>query len=355
MRALVRESMEDGAVGLSSGLEYSPDGFASIDEVVALAEVAAEFGGVYSTHMRSEDSALEEAVDEAIEIGRRSGATLIMTHLKAAGRPNWSKLERVLEKAERARAEGQSVWADRYPYLAYSTGLSFFFPGWAHEGGALGERAADAEQRRAMRVETEAKVETNGGWETLMLVGGLDKAHAGLLGQHLHAAADARGVAPYELACELVSSESSAVLVGFGMDSDNTARILSLPWCAVASDGSAEPAAADVLGHPRSFGTFPRVLREYVRERRLLSLEEAVAKMTSLPAKLMGFEDRGRVATGMIADLVVFDPQTVTDRATYLEPRLYSEGIEWVFVGGVPTLGRGRVLGRRGGQVVRRG
>ena len=354
MRELVRQSLSDGAVGLSSGLEYSPDGFASTDEVVALAEVAAEFGAVYATHVRNEDSEVLRAAEEAIEIARRAGCPLLLTHLKAAGAPNWPQLEQIIERAEAAREAGVEVWADRYPYLAYSTGLSFFFPPWAHADGELASRAGDPAQREAMRAETEAKVEANGGWESLELVGGLEPAFAELLGTRLDAAARELGREPYSLACELIAGGSPPSFVGYGMSAENTARVLSLPWCMVASDGSAESAGARPMSHPRSFGSFPRVLRQYVREEGLLTLEQAVHKMTALPAQVMGFPDRGRVAVGAHADLVVFDPARITDHATYLEPRRYAEGVEWMFVAGELVIGRERRLPARPGRIVLR-
>ena len=354
MREIVRQSMHDGAVGLSSGLEYSPDGFATTEEVVALAEVGAEFGAVYATHVRNEDSEVLRAAEEAIEIARRAGCPLLLTHLKAAGEPNWPQLEQIVERVEAARAAGVEVWADRYPYLAYSTGLDLFFPGWSHADGQLGARAADASQRAAMRAETEEKVRANGGWESLQLVGDLAPAFADLLGSRLPEAADERATTPYELACDLIASESPPALVGYGMSASNLERVLRLPWCMIASDGAGEPAGARPMSHPRSFGTFPRVLGTYVREQGLLGLEEAVHKMTALPARVMGFPDRGKLVVGARADLTLFDPERIRDRATYLEPRRYAEGVEWVFVSGQPVLARGALTEARPGRVVLR-
>jgi N-acyl-D-amino-acid deacylase len=352
MKDLVREGMEQGAVGLSSGLEYNPAGFAETDEIIALAKVAAEFGGVYGTHVRNEDQFVIEAVEEAIEICRKSGARLLLTHLKVAGTPNWDKFERILEMIEQARDEGLDVSADRYPYLAWSTGLSIFFPGWSKEGGTFRDRLKDSDTRDRMKEETITNIVANGGWGTLMLTGGLGESFRNLMGKRIDEAAEEAGLDPYEFTCELLT-ENNVSIVGFGMSDENTDRIVSLPYCMISSDGSAMTARPNALGHPRSFGSFPRAIRQYVFEKRLMSLHELIRKMTSLPSDTMNIADRGRIKTGKIADLVVFRPEAFKDRATYLKPQQYSEGVDHLLCNGTFVIKNGTLTGQRPGQIVR--
>jgi len=352
MGDLVREALEQGAMGLSSGLEYFPGNVAATEELIALAKVAAKFDRPYVTHIRNEDSALLEAVDEAIAIARASGASLLLSHLKVGGRPNWHKLDAVLARIEAARAAGLEVRADCYPYEAWSTSLATNFPAWAKEGGRFVARLQDAAERARMRAATEESVAANGGWGVLMLGNGLARADLDLQGKRLDAAAAERGVEPFALACDLLTRGSVSIL-GFGIDEAQMDRILAMPWCMVASDGSAVPAAGRT-GHPRSFGTFPRVIRRHVREQKVLSLEEAVRKMTSLPAAALRRTDRGVLAEGLLANVVVFHAEQFTDKATYLEPQRYAEGVRYLLVngslavdGGAPTAARaGRVIGR---------
>jgi len=351
MQDLVRQGMEQGAVGLSSGLEYNPAGFAETDEVIALAKVAAEFGGVYGTHVRNEDLLVIESVEEAIEICRKSGATLLLTHLKVAGEPNWDKIERVLELIEQARDEGLDVVADRYPYLAWSTGLSIFFPGWSKEGGTFRDRVKDPDTRVRMKEETVTNVVANGGWGALMLTGGLGESFQHLMGKRIDEVAEEAGQDPYDFTCDLLA-ENNVRIVGFGMSDENTDRIVSLPYCMIASDGSALTARPDALGHPRSFGCFPRAVRQYVFEKQLMPLHELIRKMTSLPADTMNIPDRGRIEVGKIADLVVFRPEDFQDRATYVKPQQYSEGVDHLLCNGKFVIKNGKLTGQRPGQIV---
>ncbi len=352
MQDLVRAALEQGALGLSSGLEYFPGNTATTDELVALCMVAARFDRPYVTHVRNEDDHVVEAVAEAIEIARRSGAPLLLSHLKVGGPRNWHRLDAVLACIEAARAAGLEVRADCYPYDAWSTSLATNFPAWAKEGGGFVARLQDPAARQRMRAETEAAVAANGGWGILMLGSGLARADLELQGQRLDAAAAARGLEPYELACDLLTRGNVSAL-GFGIDAAQMDRILAQPWCMVASDGSAVPAAGR-SGHPRSFGTFPRVIRRHVREQRLLSLEAAVHKMTALPARALRLRDHGTLAAGQLASVVVFDREAFTDHATWFEPQRYAAGVRYLLVrgalavdGGTQTDVRaGRVLGR---------
>ncbi len=353
MQDLVRGAMAQGAAGLSSGLEYNPAGFAKTEEVIALAKAVAEFGGVYGTHIRNEDDTVVESVDEAIRIAEESGATLLLTHLKVSGKPNWHKLDIIFEKIAAAQARGVNVTADRYPYLAWSTGLAFFYPGWSQEDGNFRKNLADPAQRARMRAETVAKVEANGGWETVMLVGGLNAKDRSHMGKRMDELAESEGGDPYDIACDLLA-RGNVVIVGFGMSESNTARIIKQPYCMIASDGAAMAARPGALGHPRSFGSFPRAIRMYVREQRLMPLEEMIRKMTSLPADTFRFRDRGRLVRGAHADIAVFDFDRLTDRATYLEPHQYAEGMRHVLVAGESVLKDGALTDARPGRAVAR-
>ncbi|MBM4063937.1 MAG: amidohydrolase family protein, partial [Planctomycetes bacterium] len=262
----------------------------------------------------------------------RSGAPLLISHLKVGGKPNWHKIDALLQRIDRARAEGLELRCDCYPYEAWSTGLAANFPGWAKEGGRFVARLRDPAERARMRAETEQAVAANGGWGVLMLGGGLGAADRDLRGRRLDEAASARGVEPFELACDLLTRGAVSIL-GFGIREADMDRILAQPWCLVASDGGAV-APSGRGGHPRSFGTFPRVLRRLVREQRRLSLEEAVRRMTSLPAETLRLRDRGLVAPGKVANVVLFDAARFTDRATYLEPQRCAEGVVHLVVNG---------------------
>lgn len=350
MQALIREALAQGAMGLSSGLEYFPGNSAATDEVVALAKVAAEFDRPYVTHIRNEDDHLVEAIDEAIEIARRSGASLLISHLKVGGAPNWHKLDTVLAHIDAACAAGLEVRCDCYPYEAWSTSLSTNFPAWAKDGGKFVARLQDPAERARMQQETEQTVAAIGGWGVLMLGNGLARADLDLLGKRLDAAAKERGVAPFTLACDLLTRGSPSTL-GFGISEPQMDRILTMPWCLVASDGSALPASGRT-GHPRSFGTFPRVIRRHVREQRLLTLEQAVHKMTAMPAAALRQPDRGTVAEGQLANVVVFDEQRFTDRATYLEPQRYAEGVQFLLVSGQLAVDAGQQTEVRAGRVI---
>lgn len=352
MQELCAEAFAQGALGLSSGLEYFPGNMAATDELVALCEVAARFDRPYVTHIRNEDDKVLAAVDEAVAIARRSGASLLISHLKIGGSPNWPQLDRVLASIEAARQEGLSVHADAYPYEAWSTSLATNFPGWAKEGGQFVARLKDPAERARMRQETEHAVAANGGWGTLMLASGLAQADQALLGQRLDEVARERGQEPFEVACDLLTRGSVSIL-GFGIATADMDRILTQPWCLIASDGSGLTASGRT-GHPRSFGAFPRAYRRYVRELGTMSLETFVHKATALPARVLGLADRGVLAEGRLASVVVFDPERFTDRATWLEPQRYAEGVRYLLVNGALAVDDGMPTDAMGGRVLQR-
>jgi N-acyl-D-amino-acid deacylase len=272
--------------------------------------------------------------------------------MKVGGKPNWWKIDALIEMVEAARSEGLEVRCDRYPYEAWSTNLGINFPGWSKEGGQFQQRLRDVELRERMRAETLHNVESNGGWGVLMVSGGVSGADRDLIGQRIDAIAEHRGVDPFELSCDLLS-RSSVSIIGFGMSDENTERIISLPYCMIGSDGSALPTSDEPGGHPRSFGTFPRAIRRFVHERKLVALEEMIRKMTSLPAETFDLKNRGTLQAGMIADIVVFDPDRMVDRATYIEPRKYAEGVAYLLVNGELAIEQGQITDRSEGRVVR--
>ncbi len=343
MQRLLADAMEDGAWGLSTGLIYAPGSYAATEEVVELARVAARHRGFYASHIRGEGATLLDAVGEAIRIGRDADLPVQVSHVKAAGRPNWGKVADALALIDAARAEGQDVMADVYPYTASSTTVRTLLPDWALEGGvdAMLARLADPATRRRIRGELEAPATGQSlvdriGWENIMMASCVRRRDAE--GKRLSEIAAARCLAPLDAALELIVDEAGrAYVILFQLDERDLRRALAHPAVMIGSDGSAlAPYGALGAGkpHPRSYGTFPRVLGEYAREQRVLGLAEAVHKMTGLPARRLGLRDRGVVRVGAKADLVVFDPKRVTDQATYEEPHRYPVGIEHVIVNG---------------------
>jgi N-acyl-D-amino-acid deacylase len=354
--------MDHGAFGLSTGLEYTPGRFTPAEEIVAMARVVARRGGLYASHIRNEEARLLEAVDEAIDVGRRTGVRVEISHLKAAGRVHWGKQRAALDLIEAARGDGVAVFADAYPYAAYSTGLTVFFPDWALDGGteALVARLRDASERARIRREVAARVaEDPGGYELVVISRVRSEANRGAVGKHLATIAEQRAVEPVEALLRLVEEEEGSVdFVGHGMSPENVALVLAHPLVMIGSDGrSMAPVgkAAFSRPHPRSYGAFVRVLGRYCREQRLFDLPTAVRKMTSLPADQVGLRDRGRIARGMKADLVVFDAATVQDEATFDDPHRYPRGVAHVLVNGVAAVEGGRHTGARPGRVLRKG
>jgi N-acyl-D-aspartate/D-glutamate deacylase len=355
MIALVESALADGACGVSTGLEYTPGAFASQAELIELARPAARRGLVYSTHMRNEDDRLLDALAEAVAVARGAGCALQVSHLKTQGPRNWGKLDDAFALLERAAGDGVDVAFDRYPYVAYQTGLTSLFPVWSRDGGttAFLARVDSASVGARVKEATLAKVALIGGWDNVQVTSVREPADKGAEGQRLGSYARGRGEDPYTLAVALLRrSRGDVGMVGFAMSEDNVDRILAHPRGMVCSDGGAFAVSGPARRghpHPRGLGTFPRVLARYVRERKALTLEQAVRKMSALPAARARLADRGRVAVGLAADLVAFDPATVRDRATFEAPYQYPEGISLVVVNGGVALRDGqRPAGRRG-------
>ncbi|MBM3750819.1 MAG: D-aminoacylase [Acidimicrobiia bacterium] len=363
MRALVGQAMRDGALGVGSSLIYAPAFYAKTPELIELVKVAARHGGMYISHMRSEGNRLLEAVDELITIARASGARAEIYHLKAAGRENWNKLDAVIQKIETARAEGLEITADMYTYTAGSTGLDAAMPPWVQEGGynAWVGRLRDPQTRR--RVLREMTTPTND-WENLylaagaegtLLVGFKSDALKHLTGKTLAEVAKARGQSPEDTAVDLVIEDGSRVqVVYFLMSEENVRRQMSLPWMSFGSDaGSMAPEGVFLKSstHPRAYGNFARVIGRYTREG-VVSLPDAIRRLTSHPAQVLRIKNRGTLAPGYFADVAIFDPARVEDHATYEQPHQYSTGMVHVLVNGVPVLKDGEHTGATPGRVV---
>lgn len=360
MRQVMQEAMQDGAFGVSYALIYPPDDYADTDEIVEVCRVVAEYGGVYITHLRSESDRLLEALEEALEIGQQAHLPVHIYHLKASRPENWPKMPEVLKRINQARRSGQDVTADVYPYTASGTGLSTMLPGWVFEGGQVYERLRDPTLRERIRAELQGpspEVDTRSRAEHVMPVGFQKPENQIYVGRRLSEIAQMRGQDWLECIFDLLVSEEQRIgTLYFTMSKDNLRLQYREPWTMVSTDaGGFDPAWAQTYGpvHPRGYGSYPRVLRRYVREEGLLTLEEAIRKMTSLPANRLGLFDRGRIQMGARADLVLFDPQSITDHATFEEPHRLSTGILRVWVNGQPVLKDGQHTGGTPGRIVR--
>ena len=365
MRRLVRQAMEEGALGLSTALIYSPGSYAHTDEVAALAAESAQCGGMYLSHMRSEGDRLLEGVDELIQIARTSGAPAEIYHLKASGRPNWGKLDAVIARIEQARAQGIRITADMYTYTAGATGLDAAMPPWVQDGGL--EAWIEHLKNPATRARVLADMRDPAPpWENLLLRAGPEgtlllafrnPALKPLTGRTLASVAADRHVSPEDAAIDLVIEDGTRVGVAyFLMSEDNVRRETALPWVSFGSDEGG-PAPEGVFlessNHPRAYGNFARLLGKYVREEHALSLESAIRKLTALPAGNLSLADRGLLKAGFVADLVVFDPLTIADHATYERPHQLATGVSEVLVNGRLALDHGRATGAPTGRVVR--
>ncbi len=359
MKQHIEEAMRSGARGMCTGLRYVPSGYATVDELVELAKVVHAYGGVYASHIRSEGDNGDwfEAIDEALQIGERSGIPVEISHLKALGSRSWGKSERALTMIEDARARGLDVTCDQYPYGATSSTLFVLFPQWCQEGGvdAFLERIAEPPQEEKIRaVFTETLSMRGGGSRMTVTEYAPDRS---LQGMTLTEVAALTGTTEYAAAIDLLRAAAGRVSMVFHtLEDEDIVRIFPRPYVMVASDGSAlAPYGKVALGsypHPRNYGCFPKVLGEFVRERKLVTLTEAVRKMTSLPASRFGLENRGVIETGAHADITIFDPETVADKATFVEPQQYPEGIIYVIVNGQVVVERGEHTGRRPGRVL---
>jgi N-acyl-D-amino-acid deacylase len=366
MQDLVRQAMAEGALGVGSSLIYAPAFYADTPELVALGSAAAESGGMYISHIRSEGNRLLESVDELIRIARESGAPAEIYHLKAAGRENWLKMDEVIARVEEARREGLRITADMYTYTAGATGLDAAMPPWVQEGGydAWAERLGDPAVRARVAVEMRTPTDE---WENLalaagspdrvLLVGFRADSLKHLTGMSLAQAAELYGTTPEEVAMDLVIKDGSRVgTVYFMMDEQNVERQIALPWVSFGSDAGAlatrEPFTLS-SPHPRAYGNFARLLGRYVREEAVIGVAEAVRRLTGLPAENLGLRRRGRLEPGYFADVAVFDPATVADHATFEDPHQYATGVLHVFVNGEQVLRDGEPTGTLPGRVVR--
>jgi N-acyl-D-amino-acid deacylase len=365
MKALVRQAMREGALGVGSSLIYAPAFYAKTPELVELAKAAGEFGGMYISHMRSEGARLLEAIDELIQIAREAKVPAEIYHFKAAGKPNWEKTDAAIARVEAARREGLRVTADIYTYPAGATGLNATMPPWVQEGGYDEWVARLKDPAIRVRVKNEMTTPTaewenffvGAGPEGILLSGFKTEALKPLTGKTLAEVAKMRGKPAEETAMDLVIEDGSRVeAVYFLMSEDNLRKKLRLPWVSFASDsGSIAPEGVFVRSnpHPRAYGNFARWLGRYVRDEKLVSLEEAIRRLTSLPAQNLGIKQRGRLAEGFHADVVVFDPAAIRDHATFEKPHQYATGVRHVLVNGTLVLKDGEHTGARPGRVVR--
>jgi N-acyl-D-amino-acid deacylase len=360
MQRLMTDAMNDGAWGLSTGLIYAPGSFATTDEIVTIARSAARYRGFYASHIRGEGATLLDAIREAIQVGREAQIPVQISHVKAAGRPHWGKVADALALIDAARAEGLDVMGDAYPYTASSTSLRTALPDWALEGGvsAMLERLKSAEMRERIRTDMQRpgghSIMDRMGWENVMIAWCPKRKDAE--GKRVSQIAAARNLEPIDAVFELLrDAEGVASMILFQLDEADFRRVITHPAIMVGSDGSALATSGEMsVGkpHPRSYGTFPRVLGHYARDERLMSLPDAVHKMTGLPARRLGLRDRGEIRPGARADLVVFDPRRVADQATYEDPHRYPAGIEQVLVNGRFVIKDGAHTGSLPGRVL---
>ncbi|HYM09178.1 MAG TPA: D-aminoacylase [Bryobacterales bacterium] len=366
MKALVRDAMRDGAIGLSTSLQYAPAPYASTEELIALASEASKFGGIYATHMRSEGDGIDAALDEAFRIGREAQIPVEIWHLKAAGKRNWGRMPEIVARIEKARQSGIEVGADTYAYPAWFNGFSAFIPPWAHDGGdaRLIERLKDPATRARIRrdMETPSAAWDNEwlaipGPEAILVCVVHNPKLLPLQGKTIAETAKLWGKDPLDTIFDLLIEDDAYTSVAvFGMSEPDVALALQQPWTSICND-SQGTAPTGLLGrehpHPRAYGTFPRILRKYVREEHKLRLEDAIRKFSALPAGRMRLAGRGVIKAGMWADMVVFDPGAITDRATFERPNQLSEGMQYVLVNGVPVIDGGKATSALPGKVLR--
>jgi N-acyl-D-amino-acid deacylase len=357
--------MEEGALGVGSSLIYAPGNFADTDELIALVNVAAEYGGAYISHIRSEGNRLEEGVQELIKIASITGAPAEIYHLKASGKENWHKLSNVFDLVEAAQQAGLEITADMYNYTAGSTGLDATMPLWVQEGGHDAWVANLQDPGIKEKVIAEMKQPTNewenfyvaAGPDNILLVGFKNEKLRSLVGKTLQEVADERGTDPAETAVDLVVEDNSRVdAVFFLMSEENVRRKIAKPWISFGSDARALASEGVFLEsgpHPRTYGNFSRLLGKYVREEEIINLAQAIRRMTSLPAYNIGIQERGEIREGYFADIVVFDPNKISDHATFDDPHQYATGVQHVFVNGEQVLRYGGHTGATPGRVVR--
>ena len=365
MKALVRDAMKDGVVGVSTALMYAPAPCAKTEELIALAAEGGKFGGIYSTHMRNESDSVLEAIDEALRIGREAHVPVEIWHIKVAGKNNWGRMPEVVAKINAARAAGADVTADTYAYTAWFNDFSAFVPAWAHDGGTakLVERLKDHATRERIRNDmlTPSKNWDNEwqeipGPDAVLICVVRNPKLLPLQGKRLSEIAQLWNKDPIDALFDFLIEDPYAEIAAFGMSQPDVTLALQQPWVAIDNDSSGT-APEGLLGqehpHPRAYGTFPRILRKYVREDKALTLEDAIRKFSALPAQRLRLADRGVLKAGMWADVVVFDPATVRDLATFDNPNQLSEGMDYVLVNGVPVIDHGKMTGALPGKVLR--
>jgi len=365
MQALVREAMKDGAAGVSTSLEYAPAPYAKTEELIALATEAGKAGGIYSTHMRNESNSVLEAIDEALRIGREANIPVEIWHIKVAGKDNWGRMPEVVAKINAARAAGADVTADTYAYTAWYNDFSAFIPPWAHDGGnaKLVARLQDPLTREKIRKDmlTPSK-DWDNEWQEIpgpdaIMIGAVENTTLlPLQGKRLSEIAKLWNKDPMDTLFDFLVQDPTTGVAVFGMSQPDVTLALQQPWVAIDNDSegtSPEGILGQAHPHPRAYGTFPRILAKYVREEKVLSLEEAIRKFSALPAQRMRLTDRGVLKAGMWADVVIFDPATVHDRATFDNPNQLSEGMDCVLVNGVPVIDQGKMTGALPGKVLR--
>jgi dihydroorotase/N-acyl-D-amino-acid deacylase len=361
MQTVVRQTMEDGSFGIASALIYPPGNYATTAELGSMAKAMAPYGGLYITHMRSEADQFLEAIDEALKIGRAGGVPVEIYHLKAGGQRNWAKVPQAIAKINAARVAGVDVSADMYPYVAGSTGLTAILPPWTAADGKLFDNLANPEARAKIRAEIQSEKtdwENMGqlaGPDGILIVGIVQPENKKYVGKRLSEIAASMHKDWMDAAMDLILSEHRRVeTVYFMMSEDNVKLQLQQPWIKIGTDSPGlDPAHATDLVHPRAYGTYARILGKYVRDEHVLTLEDAIRKMTSAVARRLSIQDRGLLQEGLYADIAVFDPATVIDHATYEKPHQLSTGIRYVFVNGVAVVRDGQHTGALPGQIVR--
>jgi len=365
MKGLVDHAMREGALGLASGLIYPPNSFATTDELIELAQVAARYGGMYTSHIRGEGNHWKRAIDEAIEIGEKAQVPVHVLHFKIDGQANWGQMAQQISEVQAARDRGVDITVDQYPYIASMTGLEMCLPPKYLEGASeqVVERLKDPKARTEIRAVIATglpgweadQVKSVGGWHGVLVASLQKTENKQYEGKRMDEVAKEMGKDPVDALCDLLISEGgSAEAVYFSMSEPDVELAMKQPWLGVGSDGVAVSPAMAFIGkpHPRFYGTFPRVLGVYVREKRVLTLPDAIRKMTSFPAQIIGLTDRGLLRPGMAADITIFDPKTVIDKATFQNPLQYPFGIPYVIVNGVVVIDQGQHTGARPGRVL---
>jgi N-acyl-D-amino-acid deacylase len=366
MKSLVREAMRDGTVGVSTSLEYTPAPYAKTEEIIALASEASKFGGIYATHMRSEGDGIMASLDETVRIGKEAHIPVEIWHLKVAGKENWHHMPEVVAKIEAARTQGIDISADTYAYPAWFNDFSAFIPPWAHDGGdeKLIERLKDPAMRARIRKDMLApSTEWDNEWQEIpgpeaVLIGAVQNPKlVPLQGKTLAEVAKLWNKDPIDALFDLLIEDKAFTSVAvFGMSEDDVSLALEQPWVSICNDSqgtSSEGLLGQEHPHPRAYGTFPRILRKYVRDEKKLTLEDTIRKFSALPSQRMRLTDRGVLKEGMWADVVIFDPATIQDVATFAEPNQLSQGMEYVLVNGVSVIDQGKMTGKLPGKVLR--